>query len=150
MTMDFFTLLILSFVAAFGGTLTMTLSQEIEMRINRRPVSFTPALAVFKILRLNFDVLSSRMKTFWSYTVHFVYGTFLGFPLALLYFFNVTNFVSVLVIYFLIIWIQGLIIIPLLGIAGPPWTWGVQPILTEIFHKTVYAFSTVIFFIFLM
>ena len=134
-------LFVFSFIAAFFGTVVMTVGQEIELRINKRPISHTPALAVFKILRLDFERLSEKMKIILSYLVHFGYGTFFGFPLALLYLFGVTGFWVVTISYFFIVWIQGLIVIPLLGIAPPPWHWGAKAILTEMGHKAVYAFA---------
>ena len=139
-------LLILSFTAAFFGTLIMTIGQEIEIRIKKRPISYTPAIAVFKILRLDFNRLSKWMKVLLSYVVHFGYGTMLGFPLAFFEYFGFMDVYVVLLVYFLIVWIQGLIVVPLLGIAGPPWTWGVNAILTEMLHKAVYAIATLIIF----
>jgi|TARA_Y100000310_G_scaffold63585_1_gene59063 hypothetical protein len=144
--MDLIVLLFISFAAAFLGTVVMTVGQEVEMRISRRPISYTPAIAVFKIFRLNFEQLSQWMKIAASYTVHFAYGTAWGFPLAFFYLFDFIEFTPVLVSYFLIIWIQGLVVVPLLGIAGPPWTWGFKAILTEMVHKAVLAVSTVLIF----
>ena len=120
--MQVVTLLALSFLAAFLGTIVMSVGQEIELRINKRPVSYTPAIAVFNLLRLDFERLSKRIKAFVSYLVHFGYGTFWGFPLALLYLFGVTGFWTVTISYFFIIWIQGLIVVPLLGSTGLPWS----------------------------
>ena len=148
--MDLPALLITSFIAAFLGTLVMTVSQEIEIRINKRPISYTPALAVFKILHINFHILSQRAEIFWSYAVHFLYGTFWGFPLAFFYLYDFINFIPVVVTFFLIVLLQGWIVLPFLGIVGPPWTWGTKAILTEVFHKSVYALATVAFFLFLL
>ena len=85
-------LLVPSLIAAFLGTLFMTLSQEIEIRINERPISHTPAMAAFKVLHLNFDSLGEREKNIASYVVHFVYGTLWGFPIALLFYIGITTF----------------------------------------------------------
>jgi len=148
--MEVIILFAFSFIAAFLGTVVMTVGQEIELRINKRPISYTPALAVFKILRLDFERLSEKAKIFTSYLVHFGYGTFFGFPLVLLYLFGVTGFWTVTISYFFIVWIQGLIVIPLLGVAPPPWTWGTKAILTEIVHKAIYALATTaVFFVLL-
>lgn len=144
--MSIITLLILSFISAFFGTIVMTVGQEIEIRIKKRPISYTPAVALFKIFHLNFNKLNKWMKGLASYVVHFAYGTALGFPLAFFEYFGFMDFYTVLVLYFLIVWLQGLIIVPLLGIAGPPWTWGVNAILTEMLHKAVYALATLIVF----
>ncbi|MAF59427.1 MAG: hypothetical protein QF858_01635 [Candidatus Pacebacteria bacterium] len=142
----FIELLILSFVAAFFGTIVMTVGQEIEIRIKKRPISYTLAIAIFKILRLDFNKLNKGMKIVSSYIVHFAYGTALGFPLAFFEYFGFMDFYIVLIVYFLIVWIQGLIVVPLLGIAGSPWTWGLKPVLTEMVHKFVYSIATLIIF----
>lgn len=137
----------LSFVAAFLGTVVMTVSQLVEIRITKRPSSHTPAIAAFKILRLNFGVLTEKQKAIATYIVHFSYGIFWGFPLALFYLFGVIGFWTVTISYFFIVWIQGLIIVSLLGVAPPPWSWGAKAILTEMTHKAVYAFAaTAVFF----
>ena len=128
-----------SLVAGFLGTVVMTVGQEIQIRIAKRPISYTPALAFFKIFRLDFDALNSRAKGVASYAVHFVYGTVWGFPLAILYLVGFTDFISTLIVYFLIVWIQGFITVWLFRIAGPPWTWGLRANLMEFFFKALYA-----------
>jgi len=144
--METVVIFLLSFLAAFIGTLAMTLGQEIELRVNKRPISHTPAIAVFKILRLNFERLGGRMKLLIGYLVHFGYGTFLGFPLALFYLFDFVIFNPVLLIYYIVVLLQGWIILPLLGISGPVWSWGLKPVLTEMAHKAIYSLVTVIAF----
>lgn len=135
-------LFVFSFIAAFFGTVAMTVSQEIEIRLNRRPISYTPAIAVFNLLGLDFDRLEERLKGIASYAVHFAYGTVWGFPLVFFVIFDVTNAVLILVLYYIVILLQGWITLPLLGIAGPPWTWGLKPLLTEAFHKLIYSLAT--------
>lgn len=148
--MDFITLLGLSFLAAFGGTTILTIGQEIEVLINKRPVSFVPAIAVFKILHFDFERLNVSSKVFVNYIAHFSYGTFWGFPLVLLYFYNFTNFFQTVFVFYFIVLIQGWIIMWILGVARPPWMWSRREILGEILHKMVYALVTVyVFFLFI-
>ena len=148
--MTFTGLLALSIGAGFVGTAAMTISQEVELRfISKRPISFSPAIALFKLLKLDFEKLSQRAKVFSSYAVHFTYGTTWGFPLALFYFFNYTGIIAVGISYLLIVLIQGWITVWLLGIAGPPWTWGGKAVLFEIIHKTVYTAFVMLSFILL-
>jgi len=148
--MDVASLFIISFIAGFLGTVVMTAGQEIQIRITKRPISYTPAIAFFKIFRLDFDALGNRAKGVASYAVHFAYGTAWGFPLALLYLAGFTDFIPTLIAYFLIVWIQGLVIVPLLGIAGPPWTWGLKANLFEVFFKALYTTAGLIFFMILL
>lgn len=148
--MEFISVLLISFISAFAGTVAMTLSQEVEIRLTHRKISYTPAIAMFKILHLDFEKLHKTTKDFLSYVVHFGYGTVWGFPLALFYIFDFLNFVPVLIAYFFIVWIQGLIVIPLLGVSGPFWTWEKRAIATEIFHKIIYSAVTVVLFFWLI
>ena len=148
--MGIVTLFVASFIAGFLGTIVMTVGQEIQIRITKRPISFTPAIAFFKLFRLDFDALSNRAKGVASYAVHFVYGTVWGFPLALLYLVGFTGFIPTLIVYFLIVWVQGFITVWLLRIAGPPWTWGFKANLTEFFFKALYAIATLSFFLILL
>lgn len=149
--LEFFELLKLSLIAGFIGSFFMTISQEVDLRvINKRPVSFSPALAFFKIIRLDFEKLAPQSKVFASYAIHFVYGTVWGFPLALFYFFWDLDAVLVGAIYFLIVLSQGWIVLGVLGIAGPPWTWGYRVVLSDIAHKVVYTIFVSISFMLLL
>lgn len=144
--MGVITILIFSFFAGFLGTIVMTFGQEIEIRINKRPISYSPAIAVFKILHLDFDALSLKTKVVLSYLVHFAYGTFWGFPLTVFYFLEITNFFIIVPIYFFIVLTQGWIVLPLLGIVGPPWAWGWKSVVTEMIHKVVFSVATTLIF----
>ncbi len=148
--MEIITLVFLGFASALLGTIAMTISQEIEIKIRKRPISHTPAIAAFKFFGLDFEQVPEHLKITFSYAVHFGYGTVWGFLPALLYFFNITDFSTQVSIFFLVIWIQGLVIIPLLKVAGPPWTWGTKALLIELFHKLIYSFGTIFAFLYLL
>ena len=139
---------VVSFFSALLGTLVMTAGQEIEMSITGRPVSHTPAKAAFKILKLNYSKLDAQMKDIASYVVHFVYGAFWGFPLAIFYFLDFTKYLPVLFVYLVIIFAQGFITIKYLNIADWPWKWNKKWIITEVVHKVVYSIATVTIFSF--
>lgn len=138
------------FLAAFLGTAVMTVGQEIEIRMSRRSISHVPAVAICKIFKFNFDKLSKIEKTIASYTVHFAYGTAFGLLLTLLYLIGFRSFGAIGIIYFLVVWIQGLIVVPLLGVCGPPWTWGSEVLITEFVHKAIYAVTTTAIFLSLL
>jgi hypothetical protein len=145
---EFLELFIASFAAGFIGSLFMTVSQEIDLRfINKRPISFSPVLALFKIFKLDFEVLSKKEKIIASYVVHFIYGTVWGFPLAIFYFFGYKDLIVIGIFYFLIVLIQGWIVIWALGISGPPWTWGYKAVFSEIIHKIIYTISVIASFV---
>ncbi|MCH7529750.1 hypothetical protein IIB50_01395 [Patescibacteria group bacterium] len=138
------------FLAALLGTIVMTVGQEIEMRMSGRSISHTPAIAVFKILKFNFNKLSKLEKGIASYTAHFAYGTAFGLVIAILYLIGFKSFSAIGVVYFLVVWIQGLIVVPFLGIVGPPWTWGSETLITEFVHKAIYAVATTAIFLSLL
>lgn len=147
--MSIISLFLASFAAGFLGTIVMTIGQEIHIRITGRPVSYTPALAFFRLFRLDFNILSRRAKDVTNYAVHFFYGTVWGFPLAFLHLAQFTDFIQILAVYFLIVWIQGLVVVSTLGGASLPWTWGLKENLTKFFFNALYATASLSFFVML-
>ena len=144
-------LLGLSFIAGFLGTIAMTISQEIEIRfITKRSISFSPAIAFFKIFNLDFESLNKRHKIIASYVVHFVYGIVWGFPLAFLYYYGLIKPVFLSALYLTIVLVQGWVVLKILHVTDFPWTWGYKAVLTELIHKTIYTVSATCVFMLLL
>jgi len=148
--MLFFILLLLGFLAGFLGTVVMTLVQLLEIFLTGRKTSFTPVLGLAKILRFDINRLSDKSKNILNYAVHFAYGTFWGFPLALVIFLGSPPYLSVLLVYFVIVWVQSFFVLPILSLAPPVWKWRTKSILTDGFFHFVYALSTTFFFRYLL
>lgn len=136
-------------LAGFVGTLVMTLAQWVEMIATKRTSSTTPAQAFCKIFKIDFEKLSEKAKTRLTYAIHFLYGTVWGLLLVALSLLNIENMMTVLLIYFLVIWLQGLVVYKAFDIAPWFWTWGLAANFKEVFFKIVLAASTVGAYIYL-
>jgi len=146
---DFVKIIVVSLIAGFFGVLVMTISQTIEMKIRSRKASFTPAIGVSKILKINFEKLSQKNKIRLNNAVHWIYGTFFGLFLLIFYFLGFNNVIYMILIYFLVVWIQGLIVLPVLKLASPPWKWKKSDIFFDAFHHFVLAIITVLAYVIL-
>lgn len=148
--MTFVVLLLVSFAAGFLGTVIMTVVQLLEIELTKRPSSYVPALAFAKVFRFDLEKLSEISKDILNYAAHFAFGTFWGFPLAFFIFLGFVNFIPVLILYFLIVWTQGWVVLWALRFAPPIWRWKTRSIFVDGFHHFIYALSTVLFFLFIL
>lgn len=135
-------IIVITLVAGFLGTIVMTLGQVFEMRLTGRTGSFSPAIAFSKVFGIDFEALTEKNKTVLNYGAHFLYGTVWAVPFVLLLLAGFTNYLSMLLVYFLIVWVQGMLVVPLLGIAPPPWRWGVGSLSKDGMHHLIYALAT--------
>jgi len=135
--------IIISLVSGFIGTLVMTTTQFLEITISKRQSSFTPAIAVSRVLGINLERLSYRHKTVLNYVAHFGYGTAWGIPLLIATFLSLDTFLSIVWWYFMLVWFQGFIIAPLFAQTSWPWRWGLKNILIDGIHKVIYSTSVV-------
>jgi len=144
--------IVLSLSAGLVGTIAMTTGQLLEIKfISHRKFSYTPAIAISRLMNINFEVLSEMRKSQLNYLVHFTYGTMAGLPLfigAVMIstdnsLFQLLNLLHIpeyfFLYYFAFIWLQGLMIVPLLAKTDPPWKWGTFSIATDAFHHLVYT-----------
>jgi hypothetical protein len=122
-------------IAGLAGTLVMTLSQMIEMKITKRKPSNAPADAVKKTLHV---VPEPGNKKAFSKKVHYTYGTSWGVVRGLLSLAGLTGFAATAV-HFAAIWGTAITIEPKLDIAPPVTQWKPKDIAVDIFHHTVYA-----------
>jgi len=147
MELSIATITLITFVAGFLGTIVMTLGQLLEMKITGRSGSFSPAIAFSKIFGIDFGALTEKNKTVLNNVAHLLYGTLWAVPFTLLILAGFTDYLSMLLIYFLIVWVQGMIVAPLLDIAPPPWKWGVKSLSKDGLHHFIYALATSFVFI---
>jgi len=148
--LDFSPVVIVSLLSGFIGTVVMTLSQIIEMKIRNRKASFTPAIAVSNVFKIDFEHMTEDNKVRFNNAVHWVYGSLLGLLMLIFYFIKVDNLIYVIIIFFIIIFLQGLIILPVLKVTSPPWKWKMSDILIDALHHFVYAVGTVFTYIFVV
>lgn len=132
-------IIITTAIAGLVGTIVMTIGQYIEIAISKRPTSYTPALAVAKIFGIDFESFSEKNKNRFNNLVHYSYGIVWAWPVPVLAFLTALTFWPLTLIYFLIVWVQGFVVLKMLGIAPWIWTWEKKWIFLEMLFKGVYA-----------
>jgi hypothetical protein len=125
-------------VAGFIGTLAITLSQMIEMKITKRAPSSTPVEAAGKVI--GFEPKGEEQKEKLTNMVHFSYGTTWGEVRALISSLGLKGWKASLV-HFGAIWGTAMVMLPSLKVAPPVKEWGVKSILKDGLHHAVYAFT---------
>jgi len=143
-------LIFLTLAAGLAGTIVMTIGQYIEIAISKRAPSHTPAIAAAKVLRIDFENFSEKHKNWFSNFVHYTYGTVWAWPVPALMMFTELPTLMLTLVYFLIVWVQGFVVLKILGIAPWIWTWEKKWIFLEILFKGIYAVSVVLIFFFLL
>jgi hypothetical protein len=131
-------------LAGFAGTLAMTASSTIEMKLRRRPPSSTPADAVGKVLGI--QPRDDEGKRRLGYAAHFGYGTIWGLARAaagaMLAAAGSRRSPLPLVAHFVAIWGTELAVLPRLGLIPPVKEWGGKELAIDGFHHLVYATAT--------
>lgn len=123
-------------IAGFAGTIAMTISQKIEMKITGRESSDTPA----KVARELFDikpVTEGKTKKV-ANEVHWVYGTDMGIVRGALSFLGVTGCAATAV-HFATLWGTGMIMLPALRVAPPITKQKPKQIAIDGMHHLIYA-----------
>lgn len=123
-------------MAGFAGTVAMTVSEMIEMKITGRKPSETPANAVREVFDIK-PVTESKSAEV-SNEVHWVYGTSLGMIRGALSLIGIKGWVATS-IHFIKIWGGEIILLPSLKVAPPVTKEKPKAILTDAFHHMVYA-----------
>lgn len=147
---DLIWIAVISLIAGFIGTAFMTLSQIIEMKIRNRKASFTPAIGVSKIFGINFSALSQKNKIHFNNAVHWGYGTIWGLFMVIFYLTGFDNLMYMMISYYVVMWGHGLILLPALKVADPPWKWKRSDILLDAFHHAILAIVTVLAYVYII
>jgi hypothetical protein len=125
-------------IAGLAGTIAITISQMIEMKITKRKASTAPATAVKKTLHIE---ATPGNKEEFSNEVHWVYGTSWGIMRGLLSMAGIRGFAATS-LHLASIWGTAVNIQPKLDIAPPLSEWKTKDIAIDILHHTVYAVVT--------
>jgi hypothetical protein len=125
--------------AGVVGTVAMTASSTIEMKLRGRPASSAPAAAASKVLGVEPKGQSEEAR--FSSIVHWGYGTSWGAVRGLIgaaglrgLRANATHLGAV--------WGAEQAMLPALGVAPPFWEWGAKEVASDAFHHLVYASAT--------
>jgi hypothetical protein len=125
--------------AGVVGTVAMTASSTIEMKLRGRPASSAPAAAASKVLGVEPKGQSEEAR--FSSIVHWGYGTSWGAVRGLIgaaglrgLRANATHLGAV--------WGAEQAMLPALGVAPPFWEWEAKEVASDAFHHLVYASAT--------
>lgn len=122
--------------AGAAGTVAMTISSTIEMKLRDREPSSVPGRAAEEILGVEPKDEEAEQRL--GNLVHWGYGTAWGAPRGLLSLSSM-NGLSATAAHFIAVWGAALAMLPSLKLAPPPTTWGPREIAIDGFHHAVYA-----------
>jgi hypothetical protein len=123
-------------VAGLAGTLAISISQAIEMKISRRKPSTTPADAAGKVLGV--QPRDEGGKARFANVVHWAYGTGWGLARAALGGPRRGRFWAPLA-HLAAVQAVAMLMLPALKVAPPATKWGAGEISKEVLHHVVYA-----------
>lgn len=149
-SLDFIKIIIISLISGFIGTVIMTLSQIIEMKIRDRKASFTPVIGFSKVFGINFEKLSQKNKIHLNNAVHWGYGTVWGLFMVIFYLTGFNDLLYMVLSYYVIMWGHELILLPVLKITSPPWEWKKLDVLLDAFHHFILAIVTVLAYVYII
>ena len=123
-------------MAGAAGTLAITLSQMIEMKITKRKPSDEPAKAAQKVLDVKPETPEDKSK--FSQEVHWAYGTSWGVPRGVLGLLGLKGLPAT-AIHFATIYSTALIMPSSLKVAPPLKEWSAKEFAVDALHHAVYA-----------
>ena len=130
-------------IAGAAGTLAITLSQMIEMKITKRKPSTTPADAAQKVLEVKPETEEDKQQ--FSQQVHWAYGTSWGIPRGIMYLFGLKGLPAT-AIHFATIYSTALIMPTSLKVVPPLKEWSTKEFLIDALHHAVYAVAAGLIF----
>lgn len=125
-------------IAGLVGTVAITASQMIEMKITKRKGSTAPADAARKALDIKPATEADKQK--FSQEVHWTYGTLWGIARGLLSLAGVKRWTATTA-HFAAVLGTAMIIEPALKVAPPVKEWSKEDILKDMLHHAVYAIA---------
>lgn len=123
-------------VAGFAGTVAITLSQMIEMKITKRKPGTAPADAAEKVLNIKPEAPEDKEQ--FSQEVHWAYGTSWGITRGLLSLLGLKGLPAT-ALHFATVYGTALVMEPTLKVAPPLKKWSAKEILIDALHHAVYA-----------
>ncbi len=125
--------------AGVAGTVAMTVSSTLEMKIRGRQGSSAPAEAASKVLGV--EPTGEAEQARFSNLVHWGYGTSWGVVRGLIGAADLKG-PKATAAHFLVVWTTEQVMLPALGVAPPFWQWGAKEVAIDAFHHLVYASAT--------
>ena len=125
--------------AGVAGTVAMTASSTIEMKLRGRPASSAPATAAAKVLVVEPKGQSEEAR--FASIVHWGYGTSWGAVRGLIGAAGLRG-VRANAAHLGAVWGTEQAMLPALGVAPPFWEWGAKEVAIDAIHHLVYAGAT--------
>ncbi|MBW3595632.1 MAG: hypothetical protein KY391_08650 [Actinobacteria bacterium] len=121
------------------GTVAMTLSSTIEMKLRDREGSSAPAKAAGKVLGV--EPTGADAKERFSNLVHFGYGTGWGAARGVIGYAGLRGPIAAAA-HLGVVWGTELVMLPALDVSPPVTEWGSKEVGIDWFHHAVYAAAT--------
>lgn len=125
--------------AGLAGTVAMTASSTLEMKLSGRGESTTPAQAAEAVLDV--EPPNEEAESKFSNLVHWGYGTGWGGVRGLLASAGLSG-PAATVVHLALIWGSEQVILPALNVSAPVFKYGGKATATDLLHHTVYATAT--------
>lgn len=134
--MEILELIIKGLAAGLVGTIALTLSETLEMKVTKRPPSDVPGQVGAKVPGV--EPKSEQELKKLSGKVHWIHGISLGVLYAVLSLIGLTTLATI-VLFFALVWGGDVLLYKALGIAPFPWHSKASEIMPDLFNKSVYA-----------
>lgn len=125
--------------AGLAGTVAMTVSSTIEMKLSGREASTTPAQAAEKVLDV--EPPDEEAEARFSNLVHWGYGAGWGSVRGLLASAGLSG-PAATVAHLALVWGSEQVILPALNVSAPVFKYGSKATATDLLHHAVYATAT--------
>lgn len=123
-------------IAGLAGTVAITVSQMIEMKLTGREPSDTPADAVEKVLDI--EPTTEEKKEKLVQEVHWTYGIMWGLGRSVIDLIGIKGIPAMLT-HFGALWGTAMVMLPSIEEAPPVTEWGAKEIAKDGLHHLVYA-----------
>jgi hypothetical protein len=125
--------------AGAAGTVAMTVSSTVEMKLRDRDASSAPAQAAAKVLGV--QPVDERAQARFSNIVHWGYGTAWGGVRGLFAAAGLSG-TAATAAHLAAVWASEQVMLPALDVAPPLTEWGAEEVAIDAFHHLVYAAAT--------
>ena len=141
--MEIIEVILKGLLAGLAGTIALTISEALEMKVTKRPPSDVPAQVGSKVTGIQPKSEQGRKRL--SGWVHWIHGISLGMVYGLLSLLGLNTLANI-VLFFALVWGGDVLLYKALGIAAFPWHWKANEIVPDLLNKGVYAIVTGITF----
>ncbi len=137
--MEIIEVIVKGLLAGLAGTIALTISESLEMKVTKRPPSDVPGQVGSKVTGIQ-PKSEQEMKRL-SGWVHWIHGISLGMVYGLLCLLGLNTLANI-VLFFALVWSGDALLYKALGLAAVPWHWKANEIMPDLLNKGVYAVVT--------